>query len=98
MTRSAGNMDEISEGAGIGYFSLVLGFGQGLTRGIVGGPSTFTAALAEAVDKRLVLGAEVQEIGTGSPPSSCATARVGRTERWKLARWCSPPLRTSPTG
>jgi protoporphyrinogen/coproporphyrinogen III oxidase len=39
VTRSSGNMDEISAGTGIGYFNLVLGFGQGLNRAIVGGPS-----------------------------------------------------------
>ncbi|MFD7075160.1 protoporphyrinogen/coproporphyrinogen oxidase [Nocardioides sp. NPDC059952] len=62
VTRSAGNMDQISEGAGIGYFSLVLGFGQGLSRGIVGGPSTLTGALADALGDRLQLGAAVHEV------------------------------------
>jgi protoporphyrinogen/coproporphyrinogen III oxidase len=62
VTRSAGNMDQISEGAGIGYFSLVLGFGQGLSRGIVGGPSTLTESLAAALGERLELGAAVQEV------------------------------------
>ena len=62
VTRSAGNMDQISEGAGIGYFSLVLGFGQGLSRGIVGGPSTLTTALADARGARLELGAAVHEV------------------------------------
>lgn len=62
VTRSAGNMDQISEGAGIGYFSLVLGFGQGLSRGIVGGPSTLTGALADALGDRLQLGATVHEV------------------------------------
>jgi oxygen-dependent protoporphyrinogen oxidase len=62
VTRSAGNMDEISAGAGIGYFSLVLGFGQGLSRGIVGGPSTLTEAVAVALDDRVQLGAVVHEV------------------------------------
>lgn len=62
VTRSAGNMDQISEGAGIGYFSLVLGFGQGLSRGIVGGPSTLTHTLADALGDRLHLGAAVHEV------------------------------------
>lgn len=62
VTRSAGDMDQISAGAGIGYFSLVLGFGQGLSRGIVGGPSTLTEALAAALAGRLELGATVQEV------------------------------------
>ncbi len=62
VTRSAGNMDEISAGAGIGYFSLVLGFGQGLGRGIVGGPSTLTHRIADDLGDRLQLGAAVTEI------------------------------------
>ncbi|MEX5303112.1 protoporphyrinogen/coproporphyrinogen oxidase [Kocuria sabuli] len=62
VTRSAGDMDEISAGAGIGYFSLVLGIGQGLNRGIVGGPSTLTGAVAAALGERIELGAAVQEV------------------------------------
>lgn len=60
--RSAGNMDQISAGAGIGYFSLVLGFGQGLQRGIVGGPSTLTSTIANSVNSKMQLGAEVYEV------------------------------------
>ncbi|GAB3161858.1 NAD(P)/FAD-dependent oxidoreductase [Myceligenerans halotolerans] len=62
VTRSAGDMDQISAGAGIGYFSLVLGFGQGLNRGVVGGPSTLTESVAAALRDRVQLGAEVVEV------------------------------------
>jgi oxygen-dependent protoporphyrinogen oxidase len=62
VTRSAGNMDQISAGAGIGYFSLVLGIGQGLSRGIVGGPSTLTESVAAALGHRIQLGATVREV------------------------------------
>ncbi|HRO95144.1 MULTISPECIES: NAD(P)/FAD-dependent oxidoreductase [Micrococcaceae] len=62
VTRSAGDMDQISAGAGIGYFSLVLGFGQGLNRGIVGGPSTLTESIAVALGDRVRLGATVHEV------------------------------------
>ena len=62
VTRSAGDMDEISAGAGIGYFSLVLGFGQGLSQGIVGGPSTLTESIAVALGDRVQLGAVVHEV------------------------------------
>jgi oxygen-dependent protoporphyrinogen oxidase len=63
VTRSAGDMDQISAGAGIGYFSLVLGFGQGLSRGIVGGPSTLTESIAAALGgDRIELGAAVHEV------------------------------------
>lgn len=62
VSRSGGEPDEISAGAGIGYFSLVLNIGEGLGRGIVGGPSTLTEAIAVALGDSLHLGAEVQEI------------------------------------
>lgn len=62
VTRSAGDMDEISAGAGIGYFSLVLGFGQGLSQGIVGGPSTLTESIAASLGGRVELGAAVHEV------------------------------------
>lgn len=62
VTRSAGDMDQISAGAGIGYFSLVLGFGQGLSRGIVGGPATLTESLAASMGDRVELGAVVEEV------------------------------------
>ena len=62
VTRSAGDMNEISAGAGIGYFSLVLGIGQGLSQGIVGGPSTLTESVAAALGDRIQLGATVQEV------------------------------------
>jgi protoporphyrinogen/coproporphyrinogen III oxidase len=62
VTRSAGDMEQISAGAGIGYFSLVLGFGQGLSRGILGGPSTLTETLAASLGDRLQLGAAVHEV------------------------------------
>lgn len=61
-TRSAGNVDQISAGAGIGYFSLVLGMGQGLNRGILGGPSTLTETLAAGIGDSLELEADVQEV------------------------------------
>ncbi|MEA5455667.1 FAD-dependent oxidoreductase [Sinomonas sp. JGH33] len=62
VTRSAGDMDQISAGAGIGYFSLVLGIGQGLNRGIVGGPSTLTETIAASLGDRVQLGATVHEV------------------------------------
>lgn len=62
VTRSAGNVDQITAGAGIGYFSLVLGLGQGLNRGIMGGPSTLTETLATRLGQDLQVGAVVQEV------------------------------------
>lgn len=60
--RSTGSIDEISAGSGIGYFSLVLGIGQGLNRGIIGGPSTLTESMATALGNRIQLGTRVSEV------------------------------------
>lgn len=60
--RSTGTVDQISAGSGIGYFSLVLGIGQGLNRGILGGPSTLTESMAAALGDRIQLGARVNEV------------------------------------
>src|SRR5215831_3197800 len=62
VTRSAADPDELSAGAGIGYFSLVWNIGQGLDRSICGGPSTLTENIAAAVRDRIRLGAHVQEV------------------------------------
>jgi oxygen-dependent protoporphyrinogen oxidase len=62
VTRSAADPHEIAAGAGIGYFSLVFNIGQGLGRGIVGGPSTLTQGIAAALGDRVQLDAEVVEI------------------------------------
>ncbi|MDQ0819483.1 phytoene dehydrogenase-like protein [Arthrobacter sp. V4I6] len=58
VTRSADESDEISAGAGIGHFSLVLGISQG----IVGGPSKLTESIAGSLHDRLHLRAAVQEV------------------------------------
>lgn len=60
--RSAGNVDEISAGCGIGYFSLVFFAGKGLNRGIVGGPSTLTESIAVALGDTVQLSAQVYEV------------------------------------
>lgn len=62
VTRSAGDPEEISAGAGIGYFSLVWNIGQGLSRSIAGGPSTLTESIAASQRDRIELGAQVQEL------------------------------------
>ena len=62
VSRSAADPHEMSAGAGIGYFSLVWNIGQGLSRGILGGPSTLTEGIAVALGDRVQLGAEVIEI------------------------------------
>jgi oxygen-dependent protoporphyrinogen oxidase len=60
--RSAADPDQLSAGAGIGYFSLIWNIGQGLGRAIVGGASTLTEMIAQTVRDRIELGAEVEEV------------------------------------
>ena len=49
LTRSSGDPEELAAGYGIGYFNLVWDRSSGLSRGIVGGPSTITERLAAMV-------------------------------------------------
>jgi protoporphyrinogen/coproporphyrinogen III oxidase len=62
VTRSAGDMDQISAGSGVGYFSLIWNIGGGLSHSILGGPSTLTEGIAAALSDRVQLQATVQEI------------------------------------
>lgn len=62
VTRSAADLDEISAGAGVGYFSLVWNIGAGLSQSIIGGPSTLTESIAAALGDRLQREATVDEI------------------------------------
>ena len=62
VTRSAGDMDEISAGAGVGYFNLVWNIGAGLSQSILGGPSTLTEHIAAALSGRVELAATVHKI------------------------------------
>ncbi|WP_030611142.1 protoporphyrinogen/coproporphyrinogen oxidase [Streptomyces fulvoviolaceus] len=62
VTRSAADIDQLSAGAGVGYFSLVWNIGGGLSESIVGGPSTLTEGIAAALSDRVRLNAAVEEI------------------------------------
>ncbi|MEV7087738.1 NAD(P)/FAD-dependent oxidoreductase [Streptomyces sp. NPDC093085] len=62
VTRSAADIDQLSAGAGVGYFSLVWNIGGGLNQSILGGPSTLTESIAAALGERLRLRAPVDEI------------------------------------
>ena len=61
VTRSSADLDEISAGAGVGYFSLAWNIGGGLSNNILGGPSTLTEGIA-ALSERVQLNATVHEI------------------------------------
>ncbi|WSQ13994.1 FAD-dependent oxidoreductase [Streptomyces sp. NBC_01231] len=62
VTRSAADIDQLSAGAGVGYFSLVWNIGGGLSQSILGGPSTLTESIAVALSDRVRLNAGVEEI------------------------------------
>ncbi|MPY57239.1 FAD-dependent oxidoreductase [Streptomyces spongiae] len=62
VTRSAADIDQLSAGAGVGYFSLVWNIGAGLSQNILGGPSTLTESIAVALSDRVRLNATVDEI------------------------------------
>ena len=92
VTRSAADTDEISAGAGIGYFSLVWNIGQGLNRSIVGGPSTLTEGIADGAGRpgaarRRGRRDRAQE----ATRSSSATGRTESTTRSRRAASSWPP-------
>lgn len=62
VTRSAADIDQLSAGAGVGYFSLVWNIGAGLSQSILGGPSTLTESIAAALSDRVRLNATVDEV------------------------------------
>lgn len=62
VSRSAGDPEQVSAGAGIGYFHLVWNRTGGLSRNIVGGPSTLTETIGASLGDAAKLGAEVQEV------------------------------------
>jgi protoporphyrinogen/coproporphyrinogen III oxidase len=62
VTRSAGSPEQVSAGAGVGYFRLVWDRKSGLSRNIIGGSAALTEAIAVGLGSRVVLGAEVLEV------------------------------------
>jgi oxygen-dependent protoporphyrinogen oxidase len=64
VSRSAADLDEISAGAGVGYFSLVFNIGSGLGNNIAGGPSTLTESIAAELGDDVQRGATVVEVVT----------------------------------
>jgi protoporphyrinogen/coproporphyrinogen III oxidase len=62
VTRSTAEPEEITAGAGTGYFALVWSSGGGLSRNIVGGAGTLIDGIAAELAGRVVNGAEVLEV------------------------------------
>src|SRR2546423_7292448 len=61
LNRSSGEPEELAAGYGIGYFHLVWNRSAGLSRNILGGPSTLIAALTAGIAGPILTGAEATE-------------------------------------
>jgi oxygen-dependent protoporphyrinogen oxidase len=62
VTRSTAEPEEITAGAGTGYFALVWSSGSGLSRNIVGGAGALIDGIAAELPGRIVTDADVQEV------------------------------------
>ncbi len=62
VTRSTAEPEEITAGAGTGYFALVWSAGSGLSRNIVGGAQVLIDGIAAELPGRIVTDADVQEV------------------------------------
>jgi protoporphyrinogen/coproporphyrinogen III oxidase len=60
--RSAGSPEQVSAGAGVGYFRLVWDRKSGLSRSILGGSATLTEAIRAELGSRVRTGSEVNEV------------------------------------
>ena len=66
LNRSSGEPEELAAGYGIGYFHLVWNRDAGLSRTILGGPSTLIDALAAGLGDRVRTGTRVTEVASGA--------------------------------
>lgn len=62
--RSSAEPEDVAAGYGVGYFHLVWNRGEGLSRNLLGGPSTFTEKLAADLGASLNTRSRVEEIGS----------------------------------
>ena len=87
VTRSAGSPEQVSAGAGVGYFRLVWDRKSGLSRNIVGGSAALTEAIATRLGSRVILSAEVLEI-VQNKDSVSVRYRRGNADEEVLASHC----------
>ncbi|TYS24247.1 FAD-dependent oxidoreductase [Bacillus subtilis] len=62
VSRSTGDPEQISAGSGVGYFHMIWNKSEGLSRNIIGGPSTLTSTIAAHLGERVLLSAKVKEV------------------------------------
>jgi oxygen-dependent protoporphyrinogen oxidase len=87
VTRSAGGPEQVSAGAGVGYFRLVWDRKSGLSRNIVGGSATLTDAISAGLGSRIALSAEVLEV-VQKTDSVRVRCRRGHTDEEVDASYC----------
>jgi oxygen-dependent protoporphyrinogen oxidase len=85
--RSSGLPEQMSAGAGVGYFRLVWDRKSGLSRNIVGGSSVLPETLQAELGPRVMLGCEVSEVVSNGDGVSVRYERAGKTETIR-ARHC----------
>jgi oxygen-dependent protoporphyrinogen oxidase len=62
--RSSGEPEDVAAGYGVGYFHLVWNRGEGLSRNVIGGPSTLTEKLAAGLGPRVNMHCRVEEVAS----------------------------------
>jgi protoporphyrinogen/coproporphyrinogen III oxidase len=85
--RSSGLPEQISAGAGVGYFRLVWDRKGGLSRNIVGGSSVLPDTLAAELAPRVALESEVGEVAVSGDGVDVRYERAGQSETLR-ARHC----------
>jgi protoporphyrinogen/coproporphyrinogen III oxidase len=85
--RSSGLPEQMSAGAGVGYFRLVWDRKSGLSRNIVGGSSVLPETIRAELGARVVLGREVSEVVSSGDGVSVRYEQARRTETIR-ARQC----------
>ncbi len=87
VSRSSGDPEEVSAGAGIGYFLLVWDKSGGLARNIVGGAATIPQSIADKLGDKVQVGAEVIEV-VQHPDHVEVTYKQNGQEITEKARYC----------
>jgi protoporphyrinogen/coproporphyrinogen III oxidase len=62
--RSSGEPEDVAAGYGVGYFHLVWNRGEGLSRNVIGGPSTLTEKLAADLGPRVNMHRRVEGVAS----------------------------------
>lgn len=79
VSRSTGEPEQISAGAGVAYFDMIWSKEDGLTRNIVGGPSTLTNTIASRIKDSVELNAHVLEVVNNDDFVSVKYEKDGKT-------------------